>query len=121
MCSLVVCPSSHPFAFNNGDHCCNSTYEVDDLTISSRCDGERLSVETTSTSLISCCLDYVACEAGPKACSDHDPNPQGMFLNIPVQLGKLTHDQWQWSTRIFQLILESLVKEVLFEIFLNYF
>ena len=75
---LLVCPSSHPYSFNNGDNCCSSTYEVDDITIGNNCDGERFTAITSSNSMIDCCLNHVECELDLRPCSDHDPTPQGM-------------------------------------------
>ena len=59
--SLGNCPSSHPWVYNNGDHCCETNLENVYAPQGELCDGGELALTST------CCFnnDAVACSDPP--------------------------------------------------------
>ena len=60
------CPSTHPWAYYNGDYCCKNDKEKVKSSYGDTCDGSKISL----TSL--CCLndEYVECEH-PDGCINY--------------------------------------------------
>ena len=58
------CPSSHPFAYLNGDYCCKTNKEKVHRPSGSKCDGSSISIDSI------CCAgdDHVRCPIGAKKC-----------------------------------------------------
>ena len=95
-CANPSCPWSHPFAVNNGTHCCGHYIKENNSTLDASCDGSQL-LETDP--VICCFANYsIECpdEFGLK-CQDHTNAERKSYKKIPTACQMWVSQVWSQS------------------------